>query len=387
MKFSKVLIILALFLIGIWILGLSKNSFKTKLSEMSFDQLKIYFTTLAKQKGAKVAFEVLKTAEVPPDTDMHLLGHVVGDVLYKQEGLNGIKICTEDFRNASSHSIVVGLFTDQGEAALSQISQACQQAPGGSGAYTMCFHGLGHGILAFTDYDLKKAIEICQKNAGQAEIAQCISGTIMEIISGGGHDKALWGRKRQNYLFADNPFYPCSADFMPEVGKQLCYNYLTPYLWEAVGANINRPTDSDFAKSFALCNQIPQKDIQYKNSCYGGFGKEFVTLAQSKDIRKIDQLTYEQFLTVYNWCQLAKETAGVNACLLQALSSIYWGGENDRTASIRFCKVIPDLDRQKICFTDLIGQVSFYIKDVSYRQSFCEDLPAEFNVECKRRLT
>lgn len=387
MKFLKVLIVLILFLIGIWIIGLSKNSTKLKLSEMTFAELKIYFTNLAKQKGAKTAYEVLKTAQVPPNTDMHLLGHVVGDVLYKQEGLNGIKICTEDFRNACSHSIIVGFFTDRGEAALPEISQACQQAPGGSGAYTMCFHGLGHGILAYTDYDLRKAIDICQKTFDQAEIAQCISGTIMEIISGGDHEKALWSRQRQKYLFTDNPFYPCSADFMPENGKQLCYNYLTPYLWEAVGANINRPEESDFTKSFALCNQIPQKDAQYKLSCFGGFGKEFTALAQNKDIRKIDKLTDEQFLKVINWCQLAKEADGVNACLLQALSSIFWGGENDRKAAVRFCKVIPDKEGQQSCFTDLIGQVSFYIKDASYRQSFCEDLPSEFNAQCKRKLT
>lgn len=383
------LIIFILLLLVVWLLGLSRSSFiqTPKLSEMTFAQLKIYFTDLANQKGAKEAFEILKTASVPPNTDMHLLGHVVGDVLYSQVGLNGIKICTEDFRNACSHSIVVGLFSDKGEAALGQITQACKQAPGGAGAYTMCFHGLGHGILAFTDYDLEKAIQICQKTNEEAEIAQCISGTIMEIISGGDHDKPLWSRQRKKYLFASNPFYPCSADFMPEEAKHLCYNYLTPFLWEAIGADINRPTESDFAKSFALCKLIPQKDLLYESSCYGGFGKEFTTLAQNRDIRKIDTMSDEQFLKVYKWCQLAQDMKGIDACLLQALSSIYWGGENDRSAAIRFCKVITSSDSQKSCFLNLIGQVSTYVKDAKYRQSFCEDLPAEFRAECKRRLT
>ncbi|TSC66512.1 MAG: Uncharacterized protein CEO21_164 [Microgenomates group bacterium Gr01-1014_80] len=358
-----------------------------QLSDMSFDQLKKYFTSLANQKGAKAAYEVLKKANLPPNTDLHLLGHVVGNVLYKQLGSDGIKICTEDFRNACSHSIVVGLFTDKGEEALNEIKKACQKAPGGTGAYTMCFHGLGHGILAYTSYDLPKAIGICQKTDGQAEIAQCISGTIMEIISGGDHDKALWGKKRQEYLFADNPFYPCSADFMPELGKPLCYNYLTPYLWEAVGGSVNNPTESDFSKSFAQCLKIPPKDEQYKGSCFGGFGKEFTALAQDKDIRKIDQMSDEQFLKVYNWCSLAKEEEWVDACILQALSSIFWGGENDRSASIRFCKVITNPKAQKNCFVDLIGQVLFYVKDVNYRQSFCQELPDEFNLECKKRLT
>jgi len=387
MKYLKYLPLFSAAVVILVFLALSSSKQSVKLSEMSFDELKIYFTNLAKQKGAKHAFEVLKKAEVSVDTDMHLLGHVVGDELYQQEGLNGIKLCTEDFRNACSHSIVVGFFTDQGEAALPQISQACQQAPGGSGAYTMCFHGLGHGILAFVNYDLEKAIQICQGTPGQPEISQCISGTIMEIISGGGHDKTLWGKQRQKYLFAENPFYVCSADFMPEMGKQLCFNYLTPYLWEAVGADINKPTEADFAKSFALCQTIPSIDQQYINGCFGGFGKEFTTLAQNKDIRKIDQMSDEQFATVDRWCELAKDIEGIKACLEQALSSIFWGGENDPAASIRFCKVINNPGNQKNCFLNLIGQVSFYIKDDKYKQAFCEDLPAEFNDECKKRLT
>ena len=84
--------------------------------------------------------------------------------------------------------------------------------------------------------------------------------------------------------------------------------------------------------------------------------------------------------------KLANETDGVNACLLQALSSIFWGGENDRTASIRFCKVIKSIEEQQSCFIDLIGQVLFYVKDATYRKSFCSELPTEFNVECKDRL-
>lgn len=383
MKNRLGLIILILLLLLVWLM----RPQTPKLSEMSFDQLKKYFANLANQKGAKYAYEVLKTENLPPNTDLHLLGHVVGDVLYKQQAIAGIRICTEDFRNACSHSIVVGLFSDQGEAALPQITAACKQAPGGAGAYTMCFHGLGHGILAYTDYDLEKAIRICQKTDGQAEIAQCISGTIMEIISGGDHDKPLWSRQRKIYLSKDNPLFPCSADFMPETGKHLCYNYLTPFLWEAVGADINNQTEEDFAKSFALCQKLPEKDQLYESSCYGGFGKEFTTLAQNKDIRKIDKMSNQQFLKVYQWCQLALEPAGINACLLQALSSIFWGGENDRSASIRFCKVITASDSQKSCFLNLIGQVSTYVKDAKYRQSFCEDLPAEFSVECKRRLT
>ena len=389
MKRFRVLIIFALIVLTFLVVNFYKPTLtqSSDLSRMSFDQLKKYFSDLAEKKGAKVAFETLKNANVPPNTDTHLLGHIVGDVLYKEEGLDGIQICTNDFRNACSHSIVTGIFTDKGEEALPEISQACRQAPGGLGAYTMCFHGLGHGILAYKMYDLEKTIQICQKTNGSGEIAQCISGAVMEIISGGGHDKSLWSKKRKQYLLADNPSYPCSADFMPEVGKSLCYNYLTPFLWEAVGADVNNPKEEDFIKAFALCGSLPEKDKKYQSSCFGGFGKEFTTLVQNKDIRKIDQMSTEQLLKVYSLCNLNNDKEGTKECLSQALSSIYWGGENDRAASINFCKVIPDEENFSNCFSNLIGQVSNYIKDRNYRQSFCQEIPEQFRKECQKRLS
>src|SRR3989344_7123689 len=147
-------------------------SFENKNSELdyvenknlNFEELKSYFQNLAERKGARHAFEILNTASLPPNTDLHLLGHIVGDVLYKQEGIRGMEVCTNDFRNACSHSIVVGIFFDKGESALSEIAETCRRAPGGSGAYTMSLHGLGHGILAAVDYDMGRAAELCNKN-------------------------------------------------------------------------------------------------------------------------------------------------------------------------------------------------------------------------------
>lgn len=378
-------------LLVVWLIGLSRNSGSTQklqLSEMTFAQLKIYFTDLANQKGAKIAFEVLKTATFSPNTDMHLLGHVVGDVLYKQQGAEGIQICTEDFRNACSHSIVVGLFSDKGDTALSEIEKACQKAPGGLGAYIMCYHGLGHGILAYTGYDFSQTIKLCQKtgtkNYSNREYPECVSGAVMEIISGGGHDRETWGKQRPKYLKIDNPLYICSENFMPEEARGRCYDYLTPYLWEAVGADLNSPKEVDFKKSFELCNQITE--AAYRNICMGGFGKEFVGLSQSRDIRRVDQMDEGKLKKVVNWCNLAPNDQAVAACLDSALSSIYWGGENDVAASIRFCSAISDAQNHKNCFQNLIGQVGNYIKDPKYRESFCTKIPIFLTNECQQRL-
>ncbi len=377
----------------VWSYSSKKTSYPelqdVKKHSQSFSELKKYFEDLANQKSPEYAFEVLKTADLPPNTDFHLLGHAIGDVLYKKEGLKGIYKCTQDFRNACSHSIVVGLFFDKGESALDAISDACRHAPGGSGAYTMCFHGLGHGILAYLDYDLKKTVEMCQKTGtpeyNYQEYPQCVGGSIMEMISGGFHDKIAWGRQRKIYFTKNDALTPCDTDLIPSGAKLMCYTYLTPYLFEFAGADINHPGPADFSKAFQYCSKLPLSDPN-RNICYGGFGKEFIVLAQNRDIRNVADMTTEQFQKVYAWCLLANDKNGTQACIENSTASLYWGGENKPDGAIRFCNSISDQVYQYPCFEDLFGMVSYYIKDPGYYKSFCSTVPEIHKAECKKVL-
>lgn len=374
----------------------SSNDFKElraiENKDATFAEVSKFFMDLAKEKGARYSFQALKVAKLNQNIDLHLLGHAIGDVLYKQEGVNGITICDNDFRNACSHSVVIGLFNDKGEAALKEVSDVCRKAPGGTGAYTMCFHGLGHGILAYEGYDMEKASAICQKTGtpqyGYSEATQCISGTVMEIIGGGFHDRQIWEAQRVKYLNKENPLALCENDFIPKDSKFLCYDYLTPFLFESVGANVGNPTADDFKKAFKLCDLLPKSDTSNRDACFGGFGKEFDGLVQGRDIRQgsINNLTEGQLKQIYDWCLLAPHKEGVKSCVVHALGSLYWGGENDRKVSIQFCSQIPDSSYKQSCFTSLIGAVSYYMKDSSYRKSFCEELPLDYQSNCNEVL-
>ena len=366
------------------------SDFKNK-QLLSFKDISEYFIEIAENRGAGYAFEVLKMTPIPPNIDMHLMAHVVGDILYAQKGIDGIKVCTHDFRNACSHTIVIGLFIEKGDTALPEIAETCYEAPGGSGAYTMCFHGLGHGILAYTGYDLEAAVELCKKTGtaryNNEESSQCISGAIMEIINGV-HDRELWRVEHEKYFKEDDPLYPCSSEFMPGEAQSLCYLYLTPHLFKVAGVDMGFPTSADFEKAFPLCERLPVSDLRNRDSCYGGFGKEFTVLSLGRDIRvsSIEKVTNEQLARVYDWCLLAKKREGITACLLHAMQSLYWGGENDRRIATRFCSVLRDPYYERSCFMDLTGAVSYYIKDQDYRREFCQELPASYQEACEEKL-
>lgn len=360
-----------------------------ELQKMNFQELSRFFTELAETKGAVYAFEILKRAPIQPNIDIHLLGHLVGNALYKQKGLEGIVDCTDDFRNACSHSMVVGLLLERGESAMPDISAACKRAPGGSGAYTMCFHGLGHGALAFASYDLPKAIELCKKTGseayGQREYIECVGGSIMEMIAGV-HDREAWARQVAKFFRDDDPLYPCTASFMPSEAKSICLVYITPRLFEVAGADLRSPNAGNFSQAFRYCDVLPKTEVENRNACYGGFGKEFVVLAKGRDVRSIDRMNKEELSTVYEWCLLTDDEEGRTACVNSAVNSLYWGGENDRQASIDFCGLISNRSLRENCFNDLISSVAYYIKDDTYKKDFCSELPDENGEVCRRRL-
>ncbi len=352
-------------------------------AEQNFEGTRAFFVSLAQKKGGVYAFELLKQAIVPSGTDLHLMGHAVGDELYKQAGLDAMQYCTHDFRNACSHSIVVGALLAEGLSVFDTVNEVCKKAPGGPGAYTMCFHGFGHGVLAFAEYEIPDAVKLCGKVAtdayGREEEAQCIGGIVMEMHQGV-HDKEIWERKKDKYLDIKDPLRICQSEYMPESAKVLCYSYITPFIFDAAGANGGNPTPEIYPASFAYCDSVTNDT--HRQSCYGGLGKEFIVLSQDRDIRKIEDTPDELLMKSASWCALAEREEAETACLLSILDSLYWGGENDPEVSVRYCSLLEKGTPKNKCFSHLFNITNYYQRDTNVRQSICESVPSVYKKEC-----
>jgi hypothetical protein len=357
-----------------------------KLSEVEpdFASIRAFFVTLSKEKGGVYAFEVLKQAVTPPNIDMHLLGHAIGEEIYTQHGLDGMQYCTHDFRNACSHSVVIGALLAEGPEVFDKVNDACRKAPGGSGAYTMCFHGFGHGVLAYADYEVPEAVKLCGKvgtpEYNDEEEAQCIGGIVMEMFQGV-HDLEVWQQKKDKYLSTTDPLRMCMSDYMPESAKVLCYSYITPFIFDAAGANGGNPTPDMYPKSFAFCDAV--KDDRQRQSCYGGLGKEFVVFAQDRDIRKMEDTPNDRLKLSASWCALAEKQEAKQACLLSILDSLYWGGENDPEVSVRYCSLLEEGEDKNNCFSHLFGIASYYQKDPQVYKELCRVVPESFVAQCE----
>ena len=356
----------------------------------SFANLGEFFANVAEAKGGVHAFSLLRQADLPSNIDIHLLGHIIGDELYKQEGLEGMQYCTPEFRNACSHTIVVGSLLEIGEGTFDSVHDACRKAPGGSGAYTMCFHGFGHGVLAYNEYEVPDAVEMCSRVGTNAyydrEYVECVGGMIMEMVSGI-HDPVVWEEKSEIYLTDEDPLHLCSSELIPKEAKSICYIYITPQIFVAAGADLGRPDPATFSKAFSYCDTIPEGEKGNRDACYGGLGKEFIVLVQDRDIRDFASITDKQLSTVVDWCDLSEDEEGIFSCLTHAMNSLYWGGENPVDVPRRFCLGMDDERYKDKCFDELIQSVGFYSSpEGTYRADFCASIPEEYNKVCRASL-
>lgn len=352
----------------------------------NFDELSNRLTSIAEDKGALYAFDVLRSAQLPPQIDFHLLGHVVGDELYKQEGMNGIIYCTDEFRNACSHSIVIGALNEYGEAALDDIREACREAPGGGGAYTMCYHGLGHGVFSYFAFQFPETVEFCKKTGTAAynyrEYVECVGGAVMELMGGGGHDQYNWSRAREQYLDGSEPLSLCLSDTIPDEAKGICLVYITPHIWKSVGIELGNPDPSLLPEAFAVCEQIPVDEKELRRACFGGFGKEFVPILAGRDTRTVDKLPDAMYGRAQSWCMYAEPMDGKVACISDAVASLFWGGENDPDASFRFCSLVQAGEVQDACWDRLAADIGHFVRDAGRRESLCSRLPERSQAVC-----
>lgn len=364
------------------------------IKNLDFRELSKFFTELAEKKGGDYAYRALGYATansmLAPNVDTHLLGHVVGDVLFKQQGLEGMKYCTDDLRNACSHSIVVGGLLAEGISAIGKMVEVCKMAPGGKGAYRMCVHGLGHGVLAYADYDMRQAVELCKPTANSdqysnMEFVECVGGISMEMMAGV-NDRVAWEKQKVNYFKSDDPLAPCDMGFIPKQAAHICYNFLTPHLFQSAGADLQRPGPKDYEKAFTFCEKIALDQEINRDSCFGGFGKEFVVLVNERNVQSVENMSDDKLLKINQWCELATEE-GIRPCLNTALQSLFWGGENKRDVSVKFCRLITNEKNQAFCFGNLIGAVGYFINDQNYRKEFCLEIPETYRLECNSKLT
>ena len=309
------------------------------------DELK----SLLEKVGPIEAQEIMLRSGLPFTGQTHLLIHTVGDYVYRKFGPAGLPYCRDYFLSACYHGFILNTLGDSGLPGMAEVIEICKS--NGPGVLPQCVHGAGHGFVAWHDYDLLKALLMCDELSGKDPdfpAFNCYDGVFMEN---------LWGvhngvPSEKRWIKEDDIYYPCNNPSIPEKYLRGC--------WSNQATLIYQRYKGDLRKTALACDAVEK--LEYRDTCYNNFA------------RQIHPLTEGKIAKVFSLCATATGKARQDECLLVNINA-YWS-VGDRELPFRICSATGELKEK--CFKQLAGMIDYYYgAKPAEKEKYCAKIPSK----------
>lgn len=304
------------------------KSFSTT-SEQSEELLK-----LLNRVGPVVAQEEMFQSGLPFTGETHLLIHTIGNYIYDKYGIEGLSLCRDYFLSACYHGFIINTLGDHGVTGVAKAIEKCNKAGGGV-VSSQCAHAAGHGFVAWQDYDLLKALEMCDDLGKQVEGAgvsfgyfNCYDGVFMENVWGV-HDGAP---SEKRWVNQNDVYYPCNDPRIPEKYLEGC--------WADQATLIYQHFKGDLRKTAQICDGL--ENDGYKEMCFNNLSRQIHPLTQGS----IDKVFTLCKTTGENW---------YDYCILTNMSA-YWS-VGDHQIPKKICQRLTGSAKAE-CFTRLNAMIN-----------------------------
>jgi hypothetical protein len=211
-----------------------------------------------------------------------------------------------------------------------------------------CVHGLGHGLMIHTGYDLPGSLRVCDKLETGWDSDSCEAGVFMENVSSSYGIRSRWLRD-------DDLIYPCNE--VAERYKLYCYLMVTSRILEANGY--------DWRQTVATCRR---SDRAWVATCFQSLGRD-ASGNSRQNVRRILEL-----------CGLAGDMA--RECIYGAARDIT---SND--ASPRRAKTLCDSAAARFrayCFEGIGTIVGGFHVYRDARRAACREITRRYFRDCAR---
>lgn len=317
-----------------------------------------------KESGPKAVVSKLSEVMPPLNLSCHDRSHEVGRFTYEIFGNQAFKLCSSECHSGCYHGATEAFFKDKGTANLNENLNIICSGELNRFFSHQCIHGVGHGLMAWSNYDLPDALSTCEKIKSQKDQFSCFTGVFMENIVGslafkGAGEDISKDRHYTKYL-NDDPHFPCN--YVAEKYKAACYFLQT--------SRMRQIFSDDFAKIAASCSSISKK---YQNFCFASMGRDASGVSKQEPAAAISQ------------CQFAPFGLPRQECLSGAVQDTFWDPKGvDR--ALFFCKSLKDKDEIRRCYETII-QRSSEILTGEKQEAFCKKIPAFQGIKCPQEKT
>jgi len=319
------------------------------------------FGNLAFRQGPKRAlavFDARLARDRNVERDCHRIVHTIGSATFARFHGNiartfaqGSSVCASGYYHGILERAFVGITT---KARLAEVARSLCVSAGirrRSFLDYQCRHGLGHGFMIQTGYDLPMALSLCHGlGTGWDEIT-CTSGAFMENVS------TRFGF-RSSWLKDDAPLYPCTRPGL--LDRRSCYVRATTWMLELNG--------NDFAKAAGVCKSAGPR---WATFCFRGYGRDAVVDSRYRDMARVREL-----------CDLSRGYRG--ECYYGAARTFSDGSAVDGVRlAARFCTTVPVPDRPS-CVAGYGIVVGLLQPTDASRRAACARLAAAEVAACSR---
>jgi hypothetical protein len=284
--------------------------------------------------------------------DCHQPAHKAGRFAYELYGVPTFAIAPLECHVGGLHGAIEAYFRERG---TDDLPEEGRQICGiGRDAFfeSQCFHGIGHGLMAASDYELPEALKGCDLlETGKEE---CYTGAFMENIVGGlgGHHHG--GTAHSKYMSSD-PQFPCSI--VGDRYKPSCYLLQTSRMIQLFGPN--------FARIAAACTDAPSDLSEF---CFQSMGRDVGGLHRGDAAGAIRA------------CESAPAGGPRVACLSGAVQDLFWDASGTNVA-VQFCRALTDAAEKRACYETIVGRATVTLTTEA-RRDFCATIEAPFQRQC-----
>jgi cytochrome c553 len=219
--------------------------------------------------------------------------------------------------------------------------------------YYQCDHGLGHGLMLYTAYDLPQALRFCHELQTNFDQTSCTGGVFMENLSSSFGVKTNWLSKR-------NLLYPCDSKVVGEADKTYCYTIIAQRILPAV--------DYDWVKTADWCRR---SEPGWADECFQSFGRSVASATRSEGRITIGAAARR----MQTLCH--KAGSGERDCITGAVVDVLNNNPSDLTAK-GFCAGGKDAFRGT-CYRAIGFMVALQHPDTTGRQEACRQFATNAN--------
>lgn len=316
-----------------------------------------------KQLGVKTLMaKLVEESNGGTTYDCHQEAHNIGRIGYKIYKEKAFGECDANCHSGCYHGAMEKFLNEKGTANLSaNIDGVCGLFKTTFGNFE-CLHGVGHGLLAYLDYDMPGTVDECKKLKDTFSVDSCYGGMFMEnVLTAQGLGASEKPGHETKWANKTDPLFPCNA--LPESDYNLqyqCYQMQTSWMLTMFNYNFSKVKDE--------CLKAPENMIAV---CFKSFGRDAAgnSLRNPESIKKTCAMV-PKIKDYYEQCIVG----GVNVIV------DFWGPALKGQAA-ELCKILTGTGKD-VCYLTLASRLPQLFTTKEEQIAICSTFEADYQKYC-----